>query len=280
MEQLRPSLFVYSHDNGHVLRTDGIHHIEPVTGGFATSIWRIETGHRWYALRAFRADQIGTLRRELSVLRTAHAAGLSVPGVRALGTYDERPAMLIDWCAGETLVSALQREPWRVFQLGRAFGRVHKRMHSIRAPADLRRGWIDWPRAAEPNVASRLRALPLLDDRLLHLDYHVLNVLAERGEVTAVLDWTNAHAGDPRADVARTLTILRLAPPLGDLAQRVARGALELGWRSGYGAFGPDMAPFYAWAGGAMLHDLDGRVAPAELEPARRFTARWTRQLG
>jgi aminoglycoside phosphotransferase (APT) family kinase protein len=152
-------------------------------------------------------------------------------------------------------------------------------MHAIRAPDDLRRGWIDWPRAADAHVASRLRSMPLLGDRLLHLDYHVLNVLVEAGQVTAVLDWTNAHAGDPRADLARTLTILRLAPPLGGLALTAARRALELGWRLGYGSFGQHMAPFYAWAGGAMLHDMGGRLSPAELEPARRWTAHWTRQL-
>jgi aminoglycoside phosphotransferase (APT) family kinase protein len=262
-----------------VLRTDRTQHIEPVSGGFATSIWRVQVGRRVYALRAFRADQIGTLRREVSVLRTAHAAGLLVPGVRALGTYDQRPAMLIDWCAGETLVAAVERAPWRVFQLGHTFGREHKRIHAIRAPADLRHDWINWPRAAERCVADGLRSLTLHDDRLLHLDYHVLNVLVRAGQVTAVLDWTNAHAGDPRADVARTLTILRLSPPVGDRAHRVGRRALEVGWRIGYGAFGANMAPFYAWAGGAMLHDMAGRVPPDELEPARRWTAHWTRQL-
>jgi aminoglycoside phosphotransferase (APT) family kinase protein len=262
-----------------VLRTDQAQHIEPVSGGFATSVWRVQTDQRTYALRAFRPDQIGTLRRELSVLRTAQAAGLPVPGVRAVGTYDERPAMLIDWIAGRTLLAALELEPWRVVQLGRTFGRLHKRLHGIRAPADLRQDWINWPRAADQRVAERLRSMALVSDRLLHMDYHVLNVLVHGGQVTAVLDWTNAHAGDPRADLARTLTILRFAPPLGGAVQRVGRLALELGWRQGYGSFGSDMAPFYAWAGGALLHDLGGRVAPIELEPARRWTAQWTRQL-
>src|SRR5438132_39917 len=41
---------------------------------------------------------------------------------------------------------------------------------------------------------------------LLHLDYHLLNVMTDRSRVTGVLDWTNARAGDPRADLARTFT--------------------------------------------------------------------------
>ena len=90
---------------------------------------------------------------------------------------------------------------------------------------------------------------------MLHLDFHLLNVLADDLTPTAILDWTNAHAGDPRADVARTATILRLMPRVLKQSAMARLGSLafELAWRRGYGAFGEDMAPFYAWAGGAML---------------------------
>ena len=96
--------------------------------------------------------------------------------------------------------------------------------------------------------------------------------------MSAVLDWTNAHAGDPRADFARTVTILRLSPPLGGLAERSMRMVLELGWRYGYGATHTraDIAPFYAWAGAAMQHDLAGRFSAAELAHVRRWTDEWS----
>ena len=57
---------------------------------------------------------------------------------------------------------------------------------------------------------------------------------------------------DPRADVARTVTILRLSPPRGGTVERAARVLLEIGWRVGYGPLDSDMAPFYVWAGMAM----------------------------
>ena len=126
-------------------------------------------------------------------------------------------------------------------------------------------------------MAERLTSVRLDTDRLLHLDFHPLNVLGERDQLTAVLDWTNAHAGDPRADFARTVTILRLSPPWGDRAQRVGRAVFEMLWRFGYGPPGPDMAAFYAWAGGAMLRDLSGRYSADELEPVRCWTAQWLR---
>ena len=104
-----------------------------------------------------------------------------------------------------------------------------------------------------------------------------MNVLGERNRLTAILDWTNAHAGDPRADFARTVTILRLSPPWGDRAQRLGRLLFEALWRMGYGPPGPDMAAFYAWAGGAMQRDLAGRYSADELAPVRRWTAQWLR---
>jgi len=94
-----------------------------------------------------------------------------------------------------------------------------------------------------------------------------------------VLDWTNAHAGDPRADFARTVTILRLSPPRGGAGERAMRLLLELGWRYGYGPLPSDMAPFYAWAGAAMQHDLAGRFSGAELAHVRRWSAGWYRRI-
>jgi aminoglycoside phosphotransferase (APT) family kinase protein len=250
-----------------MLRPDLLEGMRPATGGFATSVWRIEPGQQKFALRVFRAHERHVLEREVAVMRAAAAGGIPVPRVHAIGLYDERPAVLLDWCRGSPIIA----QPW----LAVAFGRLHRRLHSVRAPVGVRTDWIDWPRAAESSVAERLRALPLRGDRLLHLDFHPLNVLGDGLQLTAVLDWTNAHAGDPRADFARTVTILRLSPPWGDRKEWLGRRLFEVGWRLGYGPPGPDMAPFYRWAAGAMLHDLAGRYSSAELAPIRAWSARW-----
>ena len=62
------------------------------------------------------------------------------------------------------------------------------------------------------------------------------------------------------------------------------------GWRRGYhevaGPLG-GMAPFYAWAGTALLNDFAPRVdqpggwlRAAHLAPARRWTAHWRARVG
>jgi aminoglycoside phosphotransferase (APT) family kinase protein len=59
------------------------------------------------------------------------------------------------------------------------------------------------------------------------------------GEVTGILDWANAAAGDPDLDRARTWAILTLDP-----AARARRG--EPGWA----------ALLDGWAESAALHDV------------------------
>lgn len=47
---------------------------------------------------------------------------------------------------------------------------------------------------------------------ICHGDFHPQNLLAERGRVTAVLDWPNVVVAEPECDVAATLVVLRLTP--------------------------------------------------------------------
>jgi aminoglycoside phosphotransferase (APT) family kinase protein len=134
---------------------------------------------------------------------------------------------------------------------------------------------------------ARLRALEPRH-QLLHLDYHLLNVLVDDHHITAVLDWTNARSGDPRADLARTFTILNVEPLPPSLSKPLIRCVLWIftrGWQHGYRRRSKEldeMALFYAWAGVVMFRDLAPRVdradswwQPHHLEAIRRWTIVW-----
>jgi aminoglycoside phosphotransferase (APT) family kinase protein len=123
---------------------------------------------------------------------------------------------------------------------------------------------------------------------LLHLDYHPLNVLTDGTRITAILDWANARAGDPRADVARTYSILMVAPNgpgRQPLALAIGRRLLAWSWRHGYEQVAgrlSSMAPFYAWAGSVMIRDLAPRIAnphswwqPRHLEQIQHWARAW-----
>ena len=273
---------------------DGVTAIAPVGGGWDTALWRVERGGVAYALRVFRPEQAATCRREVAAMGSVPPT-VPVPIIHAAGAWRDRPALLLSWCPGQTLLAALRAAPWRAPALAYRFGQTQARLHAAASPdlGEAPGAWLAMAGLDDPPLQARLRAVQGPRAALLHLDYHPLNIMVADTAVSGVLDWANAHVGDPRADLARTATILRLAPlPPGTpplLAQALLR-VVERHWRRGYRALaGPigGMALFYAWAGAVMLADLAPKLGrpgvwlePRHLEPIRRWTARWRQRAG
>jgi aminoglycoside phosphotransferase (APT) family kinase protein len=255
--------------------------VTPIAGGWDTALWRVtNTRGTTHALRVFRPEQAKTCHREAVVMRMLGEHGLPVPAVHAEGQFQDPPALLIGWCPGRTVLDDVKAKPWRIWRLGVAMGQVHARIHAIQLDDTLT--------LALPGVSVTGDVKP----SLLHLDFHPLNVMTDGSSVTGVLDWANVAVGDRRADLARTVTLLRLAPlppgtpsPLA-LALRVI---LELAWRRGYRRDQPmdpftDMDPFYVWAGGLMERDLRPKLGKpgvwlkeVDLLRIRRWTMSRTR---
>jgi aminoglycoside phosphotransferase (APT) family kinase protein len=275
----------------------GVRSATPVTGGWDASIWRVEQEKGLFALRLFRVGKDEDCRREARVMRAAATGGLPVPAVCAEGAWRDRPALLLSWCAGRPLLHEVRARPWRAWRLAVAAGRMLARLHRV-APPELRRAeeaWTGWVGPLDAKLTARLRALAPEPGALIHLDYHPLNLLTDGREITAVLDWTNAAIGDPRADLARAIGILRLAPmAAGRTGERI--GALLIGrlleWGCVHGycrAAGPvrEMAPFHAWSWEVMARDLEPRLGrpghwlrPEHLDTMRRRAASWRRRAG
>ncbi|HEX2620844.1 MAG TPA: aminoglycoside phosphotransferase family protein [Phototrophicaceae bacterium] len=270
--------------------------IIPVTGGSDTAIWRVLWQDQPYALRMFRAEQQPVFEREIAVMQMAAAGGVIVPAIIRQGMWERRPVLLLSWIAGKTLAAQLMAQPLSGWNAGKAFGAMQAKIHQIKPPSqDDPTDWIEWA-GDEPELKVRLYDLKSRQTALLHLDYHPLNVMVVDGsQISGVLDWANARMGDPRADFARTYTILRVEPysPTGDSLQlALLRRVLESAWRTGYikiagnGAL-KEMALFYAWAGAVMICDLSPKIGRAghwlkdqHLDQVRRWRDHWKRQAG
>jgi hypothetical protein len=187
------------------------------------------------------------------------------------------------------MAEELAARPWRAWPLGVLFGRCQADIHGRPSPEALRAGraWIDWAGPGEEALAARLRETAPREDSLVHLDYHLLNVMTDAKRITGVLDWTNARAGDPRADYARTLTILRLDSGTASTRGLAVLRVFEAGWRRGYWRIAGrpvDLAPYYAWAGAVMLRDRGprpdrpGGMTARELGRVRAWTERWKKR--
>jgi aminoglycoside phosphotransferase (APT) family kinase protein len=268
--------------------------VEALLGGMDTQLWRFEANGT-YVLRLFRREQAEVAAKEAAVMRLLRRRGYPVPHVHLLGAWRQRPALVMDWVEGETFSAALEANPRQAGVLGERFGRNQARLHALRPtaselPEELRasdRRWIAWSHPDETALRDALRALPPKPPALLHLDYHPMNALIDRGRVTAVLDWANVQLGDPRADLARTESILVLTPLRGATGGAV-RNRFVAGWRRGYegllGSMG-DLSLFRAWAGSAMLADLlphrDTRGFPdAFFAEATCWMERWKGEAG
>jgi Ser/Thr protein kinase RdoA (MazF antagonist) len=175
----------------------------------------------------------------------ASAAAARVPVPRVLRRIEG--AVLLELLPGRP--AGELDDPERAAAAGRACGALHGRLAGVAAPAGL-------------------RELPGRERRLLHLDLHPYNVLVDdAGKVTGVIDWTNAAAGDPRLDAARSWSILTLDPAA--LARRdPAWTALTEAWLEA-GRLREDEPAARAWACRFMLEDLAKRHDPAGLQHVR-----------
>jgi thiamine kinase len=192
--------------------------VELVGAGREAEIFAWGEGRVLRLARDPRAERM--IDREAAALAAAHAAGAPVPAVYERVTVDGRPGLVLERVDGPDLLDLFRRRPSRLLVISRTLGRRHAELHAVAGPVELPalrdelRRRLDSPlvpAAVSALALERLESLPD-GDRLLHGDFHPANLLATAaGEV--VVDWTNGARGDPHADVARTLILLRHAPP-------------------------------------------------------------------
>ena len=116
--------------------------LEPVLGGWETRLWRFETPDgQIHALRVYPGpEHAGSARKEEAALRACMSAGVPVPALEATGQWEGRPLLVIGWCAGSTLLTAMLRRPWSVWRAGLSFGRLQAKVHRVPSPPALREG--------------------------------------------------------------------------------------------------------------------------------------------
>jgi aminoglycoside phosphotransferase (APT) family kinase protein len=162
-------------------------------------------------------------------------------------------------------------------------GEVLGRLHQVAAPEGLSSpgAWIDRGGPALSPVRSYLEAVPN-QERLLHLDYHPLNVLVEYGAITGVIDWENTMAGPPHMDLGRSRAILRaiIAGSVEALVPSEVILAFEQGLVEGHDAtYGIDPHPALsmAWGLAMTVEDLEKQArrpdSPISPEAVTRLAA-------
>ena len=181
-------------------------------------------------------------------LRAAHDAGVAVPTPGETAMFDGRHGLVMERIDGPDLLTLIGTKPWHIWSVGTTTGELQATMHMVAAPEgvpnlkDSLKRRIETSDRVPPEMAKfALDALAELPDgdRLCHGDFHPGNILKTRDR-NVIIDWSNVASGDPAADYARTLLMIRLGepPPGGPFMLRtlavVGRGALGVAIRRGY----------------------------------------------
>lgn len=185
---------------------------------------------------------------EMSAMSAAKAAGAPAPAALEAIEIDGRPGLVMERCDGADMLTQFGKKPWTIAGAGYAMGVAHAQLHAVAAPPELRK--------VKEGAAARIEQSPLVPvdlqavalealtrlpdgDRLGHGDFHPGNVILT-ADGPRVIDWPNAFSGDPNADVARTLLMLRVGePPAGTSAVvkaglSIGRRVLDVVYRRGY----------------------------------------------
>lgn len=174
-----------------------------------------------------RLDTRLLLRQDYLLSRHLRAHGLPVPEVFVLHTDDAG----VDFTISRFIVSDGGRLP------DGEFGRLIRAVHEVPVPAlDLvcMESAADTDEVLAERIGQRLRNLAAItglgaglpdiaavlsadrgDSRprcLLHMDLRPENILVRAGRPVAILDWSNALAGDPALDLARAAEYGSLTP--------------------------------------------------------------------
>jgi aminoglycoside phosphotransferase (APT) family kinase protein len=217
-----------------------------IEGGWDNHIWKIERENEAFALRLGRlipdapdGAQARAAEHEIGAIGIARAAGLPAPEVVASGEFEGAPFSVQRWLPGAPLIDVLKRAPWQARRLGREFGRLQARIHTIPGEGLRTIGDTDWvERAEHPGLVAYVReATAAVPPRFCHFDYHPLNVLGEGTRITGLIDFANASGSDPRADLGLTHALLKAAPVPPGLTRKlidVIRRRFLAGWREGY----------------------------------------------
>lgn len=227
------------------------HSYTQVHGGKDSLVYKVtDSAGTEYALRLLPKDNVNQFHTEKKMMEIAASQAIPVPKIYTVMVCGEHAVMLMEWAGGQTVLAELQVQPENARLIGQEFGKMQATINSIVMHDDeVKASWLT-PDEEEEELYYRINAVKKSEARLLHLDFHPLNVLIENGKITAVIDWANASFGDYRFDFARTYSILEQVGKDHFAGEVLVE--FEKGWKEGYEQeISPleNMDLFNAWAG-------------------------------
>lgn len=141
----------------------------------------------------------------------------NVPRVYGMVKYRKRLGIVYEQILGKSMIELLQCHPLQIKQYSKQFASIHLSLHKkdIDVQTSVKEKLSrDIDNACElsskekEKIKQYLRTLPD-GNKLCHFDFHPGNILY-RGNYPVIIDWMTACTGNPNADVARTILMMRM----------------------------------------------------------------------
>jgi Ser/Thr protein kinase RdoA (MazF antagonist) len=227
---------------------------------------------------------VSSIEREVHAARVVSASDLPTPKLLGELTLDGRRGLIFERVTGRSMLNFLGTHPWLCVHYARQFADMHARIHRQNGGGlpslkeELEQTIRQMEGLSENLKAKALDRLEKLPDggMLCHLDFHPDQVmLTASGPV--VIDWMNAKAGDPAADIAYTLIMLSIGnvPDTGWFKQQLTnllRGIFSRSYLRRYLKLNPSVtrADIAAWTPLAIIARIADNV-PGERERLMEF---------
>lgn len=200
----------------------------PIGIGYTAEIFIWEPG---WVIKLFRDwVPVSWVEYELKVAQSVSSLGFPAPEAREIVKHGSRSGIVYRHADGPTLIGLMKTKPWKLKWVGREMARLHVEMHSRHGGKELppQKDRLLYKIRNNEKLPDDLReaALKLMDaleedDRLCHNDFHPDNILLTKGG-SVVIDWMDAARGNPCADVARTIIMMKSGlPPDAGLLEKL-----------------------------------------------------------
>jgi len=176
------------------------------------------------ATKVYFNASVDEVKKEMKYQQFAYNAGLAVPDVYIVKKLDNgHIALDMEYINGAPLLNHDMNEV-EIADAINILVKLQREIHKIHAPvlpqlSDTLKQSI-FATNLEPEVKNALSTILLqLDDKsekLCHGDFHPLNILSD-GHKHWIIDWVNARAGNPFADVCRSYLLMK--PVISELAE-------------------------------------------------------------
>ncbi|MWV44532.1 phosphotransferase [Paenibacillus sp. HJL G12] len=172
--------------------------------------------------------------KEFKISEAMYQSGISVPQPFEMREKEGRLGIVYEKAEGMTMLAAISQNPGIVEAEARRMAKLHAEIHKgnveglTRQKALLASQIAEAPFLTEDEKNKIVAGLDLLEEGFVicHGDYHPDNIIV--GSKVWVIDWMTATSGNPAADVARTLLMLRtgtlpeeLPPQVQELFARI-----------------------------------------------------------